>query len=142
MRSRSCIAPTSRVALHHHIQHALVFVAELVLVQLAEPHAGLQHHFAGARFEVAAQDLHQRGLAAAVGADQAIAVAVGELDRDVLEQRLGVELDGEVGGREHGVPVGAASTAGRAALAERPKPWVVVGCRADDQVGGRQGAGF
>ena len=42
--------PHLDVALHHYIEHALVFVAELVLVQLAEPHAGLQHDLARALF--------------------------------------------------------------------------------------------
>ena len=37
---------------------------------------------ARALLEIAAQDLHQGRLAAAVGADQTITVAVGELDRD------------------------------------------------------------
>ena len=90
--------PHLRVALHHHVQHALVLVGELVLVELAHPHTGLEHDLARAGLEFAAQDLHQRGLAAAVRADQAVAVAVGELDGDVLEERLGFELDGEVGG--------------------------------------------
>ena len=49
------------------------------------------------RLEVAAQDLHERRLAAAVGADQAVAIAVAELDRDVLEQGLGAELHRDVG---------------------------------------------
>jgi hypothetical protein len=62
--------PHLDVALHHDVEHALVLVAELVLVQLAEPHARLQHHLAGALLELAAQDLHQRGLAAAVRADR------------------------------------------------------------------------
>jgi hypothetical protein len=49
----------------------------------------------------AGEDFHERGLAAAVGADQAIAVAVAELDRDVFEQRLGAELHGDVVADEH-----------------------------------------
>jgi hypothetical protein len=64
------------VALHHHVEHALVLVGELVLVQLADAHPVLQHDVAGALLELAAEDLHERGLAAAVRADQAVAVAV------------------------------------------------------------------
>ena len=52
--------------------------------------------------QVAADDLHQSGLARAVGADEAVAVAIAELDADVLEQGLGAELDGEVVGGDHG----------------------------------------
>ena len=96
--------PHLHVALHHHIQDALVFIAELVLVQLSEPHAGLQHDVARALLEVAAQDLHQRRLAAAVCTDQAIAIAIGELDGDLFKKRLGFELDTEILGDEHGFP--------------------------------------
>ncbi|WP_273685699.1 hypothetical protein, partial [Pseudomonas aeruginosa] len=37
-------------------------------------------------------------LAATVGADQAVAVAVADLDGKVLEQRLGAELHGDIRG--------------------------------------------
>ena len=94
--------PHLDVALHHDVEHALVLVGELVLVELAEPHARLQHDLAGALLQLAAEDLHEGGLAAAVGADQAVAVAVGELDGDVLEQGLGAELDGDVRSGKHG----------------------------------------
>jgi hypothetical protein len=39
----------------------------------------IQHHVAGRRFQIAAEDFHEGGLAAAVGADQAVAVAIAEL---------------------------------------------------------------
>jgi hypothetical protein len=52
---------------------------------------------AGGGFQDAAQDLHEGRFAGAVGADQAIAVAVAEFDGDVLEQGLGPELHGDVG---------------------------------------------
>jgi hypothetical protein len=89
------------VTLHHHIEDALILVAELILIQLAEAHPGLQHHIAGARVEIAAQDLHERGFAAAVSADQAVSVAVREFYGDLLEQRLGAELHGNIGSGEH-----------------------------------------
>jgi hypothetical protein len=31
------------VAHHHHVEHAVVFIRELVLAQLAQAHARLQH---------------------------------------------------------------------------------------------------
>ncbi len=96
-----CGGPHLGVAHHHHIQHAHVFIGELVLAQLAQADARLQHDVARRRLEVAAQDLHEGGLAAAVRADQAVAVALAELDRDILEQRLGAELHGDVCGRKH-----------------------------------------
>ena len=112
-------APHLDMTLHHHVEHALVLVAELVLVQLAQAQAGLQHDLAGTRLELAAEDFHERRLAAAVGADQAIAIAIGELDGDVFEQRLGAELNGDVGGGEHGVPIEANSSVRRYATDAR-----------------------
>src|SRR5690606_4816024 len=53
---------------------------------------------AGARLQVAAENFHEGGLAGAVGADQAIAIAVTEFDGHIFEQRLGAELHGDVGG--------------------------------------------
>jgi hypothetical protein len=100
MASRSG-GPHLGVAHHHHVQHAHVFVGELVLAQLAEALVHVQHHVAGRRFEVAAEDFHEGGLAAAVGADQAIAVAVTEFDGDIFKQRLGAELHRDVGSAEH-----------------------------------------
>ena len=70
---------------HHHVQHAHVLEGELVLAQLAKTLAPVQHHFAGALFQITAEDFHEGSLAAAVRADQAVAVAVAEFDGDVLE---------------------------------------------------------
>ncbi len=91
------------MALHDHVEHALVLVGELVLVAACRG-AGpsCEHHFADAGVELAAQHLHEGGFAAAVGADEPVAVAIGELDRDVFEEGLGAELNGYVGGRKHG----------------------------------------
>ena len=94
--------PHLGVAHHHHIQHAHVLVGELVLAQLAEALVLVQHHVAGSRLQIAAEDLHERGLAAAVGADQAVAVAVAEFDGDVFKQGLGPELHGDICGGKHG----------------------------------------
>jgi hypothetical protein len=95
--------PHFDVALHHDIEHALIFICELVLVELAEPHARLQHDLACAGFEFAAQDLHKRGLAATVRPDQPIAVAAAKLEGNILEEWLGFKLNGEVGCNEHDV---------------------------------------
>ena len=42
---------------------------------------------------------HEGGFAAAVGADQAVTVAIAKFDGDVFKQRLGAELHGDVRGR-------------------------------------------
>src|SRR5208283_5718264 len=97
--------PQLRVAAHHHIEHPLVLVGELVLVQLAEPHPRLQHHIAGARLELAAENLHQGRFAGAVRPDQPIAVAVAELDGDLLKQRFRAKLNGDVGSGKHLYPI-------------------------------------
>ena len=85
------------MALHDDIEHTLVFVSELILVELAESQTTLKHDLARAVIEIAAEDLHERRLAATIRADQAIAVAVGELDSHLLEQWLRTELDRNVG---------------------------------------------
>src|SRR4029078_13486118 len=79
------------------VEHAEIFETELILAKLAQPLAAVEDDIARGRLEIAAQDFHERRLAAAVGADQAVAIAVAELDRDVLEQGLGAELHRDVG---------------------------------------------
>ncbi|MNF74268.1 hypothetical protein D3C84_562960 [compost metagenome] len=82
----------------HGVDHVEFFVGELVLAQLAQAGVGIQHHLAAGGLEVAAEDLHEGRLAATVGADQAVAVAVVELDGNVFKQGLGPELHGDVSG--------------------------------------------
>jgi len=86
------------VAHHDHIQHAHFFIGELVLAQFTQALVHVQADVAARRLQVAAQDLHEGGFAAAIGADQAVAIAIAELDGNVLEQRLGAELHGDVCG--------------------------------------------
>ena len=90
------------MAHHHDVEHAHFFKRELVLAQLAQALVRVEHHVAGARLEIAAQDFHEGGFAAAVGADQAVAVAVAEFDGNVFKQRLGAELHRDVSGGKHG----------------------------------------
>ena len=94
--------PQLRVAHHHHIQHALVFKGELVLAQLADTVVGIDGHLAAGLLQIAAENLHEGGLAATVGADEPVAVAFAELDGNVFEQGLGPELHGDIGGDDHG----------------------------------------
>ena len=94
--------PHLGVAHHHHIQHAHVLKGELVLAQLAETLVLVDHHVAGSRLQVAAEDLHEGGFAAAVRADQPVTIAVAEFDGDVFKQGLGPELHGDIGGGKHG----------------------------------------
>ena len=80
------------------INHVEFFVGELILAQLTQTHIGLQHHLAGRWFQIPAENFHKGRLAAAIGSDQAVTVAVVEFDGNVLEQGLGPELHGDVGG--------------------------------------------
>ncbi|CUJ08852.1 Uncharacterised protein [Achromobacter aegrifaciens] len=95
--------PHLGVTHHDDVQHAQVFKRELILAQLAQAHARLQRHVARRGFQVAADDLHEGRLAGTIGPDQPVAVAFPELDADVLEKGFGTELDGEIGGGDHGM---------------------------------------
>jgi hypothetical protein len=80
----------------HGVDHGEFFVGELVLAQFTQAYVRLEHDLAAGRLEVAAEDFHEGRLAATVGADQTVAVAAVEFDRNVFEQRLGAELHGDV----------------------------------------------
>src|SRR5690242_3016201 len=75
-----------------------LFERELVLAQLADAHVRLDRDVAVRRLELARENLQERRLAGAVRADEAITVAIAELDGDVLEERLLTELNSDVGG--------------------------------------------
>ena len=80
----------------------------------------LQHDIAGALLEFAAQYFHEGRLATAVRADQPIAVAVGEFDRDLFKQRLRAKLNGDVGSRKHLIPMMTKNAAfGRAHMSSK-----------------------
>ena len=119
--------PQLRVAAHHHIEHPLILVGELVLIQSAEAHARLQHDIAGARLQLAAEHLHESGLAGAVGADESIAVTVGELDRDLFEQRFRAKLNGDIRGSKHLHPMITRNAAVAAPTLSRSSPLGVNG---------------
>src|SRR5262245_58289858 len=89
------------MALQDDVEHALVLVRELVLVQLAEAQTDLEHHIAAALFDLTAEDFQQGGFAAAVRTDEPVAIAIGELDGDVFEEGLGTKLDRDVRGGQH-----------------------------------------
>ncbi|RMU70218.1 hypothetical protein ALP23_05335, partial [Pseudomonas syringae pv. apii] len=80
----------------HGVEHGELFIGELILAQLTQTHVRLQHHLPTRRLEVATEDFHERGLAAAVRANQAVTVTGAKLDRDILEQGFGAELHRDV----------------------------------------------
>ena len=93
--------PHFLVAHHDHIQHAVFFKRKLILAQLAQAHIGLDDHSAAAGLQVAPQNFHESGFAAAVCANQTIAVAIAKFGIDVFKKQLGAELHGDIGCGEH-----------------------------------------
>ena len=93
------------MAHQHGIEHIQIFKGELVLAQLAEPLAAVEHDIASAGHKIAAQNFHESGLAAAVRADQPVTVAFAEFDGDIFKQGLGPELHGDVGGGNQGMVI-------------------------------------
>jgi hypothetical protein len=82
---------------HHGIDYQAVLESELILAQFAHALTSVNADIPGRRLKVAGEDLHESGFAADVGADQAVAVSVAEFDRNILEQGLGPELNGNIG---------------------------------------------
>jgi len=95
--------PQLAVALQHHINHALVFIAKLILLELTQAHAGVEADIAGGGFEIAAQNFHESGFAAAVGANQTVAVAIAKLNRNLFKQRFRAKLHRDTGSTDHGL---------------------------------------
>ena len=93
--------PHLGVAHHDHIKYAHFFISELVLAQFTEALVRVQHDIAGRGIEVAAQNFHEGGLAAAVSADQTITVAVAKFDGNVFKQGLRPKLHGDISGGKH-----------------------------------------
>ncbi len=106
--------PDHRVAHHHHVEHAHVVAARDVLLEPAHALAGLEEDLPGGLLQLAGEDLEEGRLAGAVRADQAIAVAGGELQADVLEQHLLAEGHAEGTGGDHDGSNGGRGRDGRA----------------------------
>jgi hypothetical protein len=87
---------------HHHVEHAHVLVSKLVLAQEGHALVGIEADVASRGLQHTGKNLHEGGFSGTVGADQAVAVALAELDGDVFEQGLGPELHGDVVGGKHG----------------------------------------
>ena len=116
----------------NRVEHGLLVVDELVLLEHGDALPRADGHLALIRFLLAGEDAEKGRLAGAVGADQAVAVAMGELDVDVLEDDALAVGQGDVGrlehgivsfqkknGRDHRVTAGAAGSRGAANLPEK-----------------------
>ena len=67
------------------IHHRELLKSELILAQPAQTLIGRNGDITGGGYQAAIQNFHKGGLATAIGANQAITVAITEFDRDVFE---------------------------------------------------------
>ena len=91
--------PQDRVAHDHRVDDPEPVEGELVLTQHAEP-LGPDHRTA-LRRQIAGQQLHERRLAGAVGAGQAVAPPVREHRGDVVEEHLRAVAHRDAADRDH-----------------------------------------
>ena len=76
------------VAHDDSLQNLEIIKLEMVLAKDSHALAGGDHNIAGRRFQFAGEDLEERGFSGSVGADDAVAVAGGKLDIDILKEGL------------------------------------------------------
>ena len=91
------------VALNHGLQHRLLVVGKLVLLEHGQALAGRHFHRAGVGLQLAGQDFQERGFARAVGPDEAVAVARQEFGGNVFKQDALAIAQAHIGGRNHSV---------------------------------------
>ena len=80
------------VAHHHRVQHGVGVILEMVLLQNGHPLFLGDDDLARGGLQIPGEDAEEGGLAGAVGADDAVAVAGNELQLHVLEQGLATEV--------------------------------------------------
>ena len=86
----------------HGVDHRLFVKGEVVLTEHGNALAGAGGDVTMIRLLFPGQDLEEGGLACAVGADQAVAVARGELDVDVFENYSLAIGKRDINGSDHG----------------------------------------
>ena len=91
----------ARVALHDRVEDCLALIGEVVLLEHRHTVLRVERDVALRGLEVAGEDAKERGLARAVRADDAVAVARQELQVDVRKEVLAVEIDGHTGNIQH-----------------------------------------
>ncbi len=83
------------------VQDGIFVVGVLVLLQNGDPLARVDGNGAGGGVQLSREDAQEGGLARAVGADDAIAVAGEELQVHMLEQPLTAELHTQIADCDH-----------------------------------------
>ncbi len=94
--------PDFLVSHHRHVEDRHLLVAEVVLLQDAEPELLRNRDDARRGRFLTREDAQESRLSRAVRADEAVAVAGVELDGDALEEGLGTERLSEVRDGDHG----------------------------------------
>ena len=86
----------ARIAHHDRAQHLILVERIVILLENREAFARRDLHHAARRLELAGEQAQERGLAGAVRADDAVAVARRELEVDILVEHTLAELEAQV----------------------------------------------
>ena len=89
------------MAHYHGVDYRELLEGKLVLIESADALVGRGRDIACRRDQAAVENFHKCRFATSIRADEAVTVAVAKFDRDVLEEWLGGELHGDIGGRDH-----------------------------------------
>ena len=84
------------------VHDVVLVIGVLVLLQHRHADVGQQGHLAGGGVQLSGEDLQESGFTRAVGADNAVAVAPGELQVHVGKQGGPAILQAQVGDSDHG----------------------------------------
>ncbi len=95
------ILPQFLVTYEDSVKHGMVVKSEVILNEDREAFAWSHLDVALGRVELPRKDLEERRLTCTVGANDAVAVAGRELEVDILEERLLVKLNREIGYCNH-----------------------------------------
>ena len=89
------------VAHDDRIHHVVGVVGVLILLQDGHAGVGQDGYLAGGGLQLPGEDLQKGGLARAVGADDAVAVALDELKVHMGKEGLSAVLEAQVGNSDH-----------------------------------------
>ena len=90
------------VAHNHRIQHRIGIIGKVILLEHGDPLGFGDDDLPGGRLQIPAENPQEGGLACTVGADDAVAVAVGEFQIHIFKEGIAPELKAYVGNSNHG----------------------------------------
>ena len=91
----------AQVAHNDRVHHSIRVVGVLILFQHGHADFGQDRDLAAGGLQLTGEDFQKRGLARAVGANDAVAVALDELQVHVGEQRLAAVLQPQISDSNH-----------------------------------------